>query len=229
MWNHWRRRWLGRAFREGEFAPLFAPPPGDERIALDFETTSLDPERAEIVSIGAVRIQGNRLLTGEALTLKVQPPASLSAQSVVIHGLRHQDLQQGLTLEAALRQSLLLRHQDLQQGLTLEAALRLLLDFIGPRELVGYHITYDLRILNLACQRLWGLTLPQRGIEVSRLYHDNLYRRYPDAAIDLHLAAICQHLALPPLPVHDALSDAITAALIYLRLTQGGPLAYPKV
>lgn len=208
MWNYWRRRWLGRAFREGEFAPLFAPPPGDERIALDFETTSLDPERAEIVSIGAVRIQGNRLLTGEALTLKVQPPASLSAQSVVIHGLRH---------------------QDLQQGLTLEAALRLLLDFIGPRELVGYHITYDLRILNLACQRLWGLTLPQRGIEVSRLYHDNLYRRYPDAAIDLHLAAICQHLALPPLPVHDALSDAITAALIYLRLTQGGPLAYPKV
>lgn len=208
MWNHWRRRWLGRAFREGEFARLFAPPPSDERIALDFETTSLDPERAEIVSIGAVRIQGNRLLTGEALTLKVQPPASLSAQSVVIHGLRH---------------------QDLQQGLTPEAALRLLLDFIGPRELVGYHIAYDLRILNLACQRLWGLTLPQRGIEVSRLYHDNLYRRYPDAAIDLHLAAICQHLALPPLPVHDALSDAITAALIYLRLTQGGPLAYPKV
>jgi DNA polymerase-3 subunit epsilon len=208
MWSHWRRRWLGRAFREGEFAPLFAPPPNDERIALDFETTSLDPERAEIVSIGAVRIQGNRLLTGEALTLKVQPPASLSAQSVVIHGLRH---------------------QDLQQGLTLEAALRLLLDFIGPRELVGYHIAYDLRILNLACQRLWGLTLPQRGIEVSRLYHDNLYRRYPDAAIDLHLAAICQHLALPPLPAHDALSDAITAALIYLRLTQGGQLAYPKV
>jgi hypothetical protein len=65
---------------------------------------------------------------------------------------------------------------------------------------VGYHIAYDLRILNLACQRLWGLTLPQRGIEVSRLYHDHLYRRYPDAAIDLHLAAICRHLALPALP-----------------------------
>ncbi|MBR7627466.1 MULTISPECIES: 3'-5' exonuclease [Aeromonas] len=208
MWNHWRRRWLGRAFREGEFAPLFTLPPGDERIALDFETTSLDPERAEIVSIGAVRIQGNRLITGEALSLRVQTPASLSTQSVVIHGLRHQDLQQGLTLEAALRQ---------------------LLDFIGPRELVGYHIAYDLRILNLACQKLWGLTLPQQGIEVSRLYHDSLYRRYPDAAIDLHLAAICQHLALPPLPVHDALSDAITAGLIYLRLAQGSPLTYPKV
>ncbi|MBP0601343.1 3'-5' exonuclease [Aeromonas sanarellii] len=208
MWAHWRRRWQGRAFRDGEFAPLFASPPADEWVALDFETTSLNPARAEIVSIGAVRIRGNRIETGDALSLRVQAPASLSAQSVVIHGLRHRDLQQGMTLEAALRQ---------------------LLTFIGPRELVGYHIAYDLRILNLACQRLWGLTLPQRGLEVSRLYHDQLYRRYPDAAIDLHLAAICAHLALPPLPLHDALSDAAAAALIFVRLRKGGPLAYPKV
>ncbi|MFM5148218.1 3'-5' exonuclease [Aeromonas rivipollensis] len=208
MWHHWRRRWLGRGFWDGEFAPLFAPPPKEEWVALDFETTSLDPAKADIVSIGAVRIQGNRVLTGEALTIRVQPPASLSAHSVVIHGLRH---------------------QDLQQGMALEAALRLLLAFIGPRELVGYHIAYDLLILNLACQRRWGLRLPQRGIEVSRLYHDQLFRRYPDAVIDLHLTAICQHLGLPPLPLHDALSDATAAALIFLRLHQGGPLAYPKV
>ena len=208
MLRRWRRHWLGRAFRDGEFALLFATPLGEEWVALDFETTSLDPAKAEIVSIGAVRIQGNQVLTGAALSSKVQPPASLSAQSVVIHGLRH---------------------QDLQQGMTLEAALRLLLAFIGPRELVGYHIAYDLHILNLACQRLWGLTLPQRGLEVSRLYHDRLYRRYPDAVIDLHLAAICQHLGLPALPLHDALSDATAAALIFLRLHQGGPLAYPKV
>ena len=81
------------------------------------ETTSLNPAQAEIVSIGAVRIRGNRIETGDALSLRVQAPASLSAQSVVIHGLRHRDLQQGMTLEAALRQ---------------------LLAFIGPRELVGY-------------------------------------------------------------------------------------------
>ena len=208
MWSLVRRCWHGRTFQHGRFAPLFAPAPSDEWVALDLETTSLDPAQAEIVSIGAVRIVGNRMLTGEALSLRVQPPASLSEQSIVIHGLRHQDLQQGLPLEAALSQ---------------------LLAFIGPCELVGYNIAYDLRILNLACRKLWELHLPQRGIEVSRLYHDHLYRRYPDAAIDLHLAAICHHLALPILPAHDALYDAITAALIYLRLTQGGPLAYPKV
>ncbi|MDM5055374.1 3'-5' exonuclease [Aeromonas dhakensis] len=208
MLSRLRRHWLGRRFHASAFAPLFAAPPADEWVALDFETTNLDPDRAEIVAIGAVRIRGNRLLTGEALSIRVQTPASLNEHSVVIHGLRHQDLQQGMELEAALHQ---------------------LLAFIGPRELVGYHIAYDLRILNLACRKLWGLTLAQRGIEVSRLYHDHLYRRYPDAAIDLHLAAISSHLGLPALPAHDALSDAITAALIFLRLTRGGPLAYPKV
>lgn len=208
MLSRLRRHWHGRRVKDPAFAPLYADPPADEWVALDFETTSLDPDQAEIVAIGAVRIQGNRVLTGEALSIRVQAPASLNEHSVVIHGLRH---------------------QDLQQGMTLEAALRLLLAFIGPRELVGYNIAYDLRILNLACQRCWGLTLAQRGIEVSRLYHDHLYRRYPDAAIDLHLAAISSHLGLPALPAHDALSDAITAALIFLRLTRGGPLAYPKV
>ncbi|MBW3690925.1 3'-5' exonuclease [Aeromonas dhakensis] len=208
MLSRLRRHWLGSRFHASAFAPLFAAPPADEWVALDFETTSLDPAQAEIVAIGAVRIQGNRVLTGEALSIRAQTPASLNEHSVVIHGLRHQDLQQGMELEAALHQ---------------------LLAFIGPRELVGYHIAYDLRILNLACRKLWGLTLAQRGIEVSRLYHDHLYRRYPDAAIDLHLAAISSHLGLPALPAHDALSDAITAALIFLRLTRGGPLAYPKV
>ena len=86
-------------------------------------------------------------------------------------------------------------------------------------------LAYDL--LEQAGQDLRAL--PQRGLEVSRLYHDRLYRRYPDAVIDLHLAAISSHLGLPALPAHDALSDAIIAALIFLRLTRGGPLAYPKV
>ncbi|MGL5360104.1 MAG: 3'-5' exonuclease [Shewanella sp.] len=208
MWQQWRRFWYGRQFRESEFAPLFAPPIKGELVALDFETTSLNPQQAEIVSIGAVRIVGNRLLTGQALSLTVQPPASLSGHSVAIHGLRHVDLAQGLKLEDALRQ---------------------LLSFIGPRPIVGYHIAYDLKILNLACQRLWGLTLPNRGIEVSQLYHDRLYQRYPDGVIDLHLASICQHLGLPQLPLHDALGDATTAALIYLSLTYGSALGYPKV
>ena len=138
MWMHWRRRWLGRTFREGSL-PRSLPALLATWVALDFETTSLDPALAEIVSIGAVRIRGNRIETGDALAIRVQAPASLSAGSVVIHGLRH---------------------QDLQQGMALEPALRALLEFIGPRELVGYHIAYDLRILNLACQRLWGSPCP---------------------------------------------------------------------
>lgn len=203
-----RRYWLGRRFKGGEFSPLFAAPQSEEWIALDLETTSLDPGRAEIVAIGAVRIKGSRLLIGEALSLKVRPPLSLDAGSVVIHGLRHQDLAQGLPLDEALRQ---------------------LLAFIGPLPLVGYHIDYDWRILQRACHTLWRLPLPHRRIEVSRLYHDAVTRHLEGAHVDLRLTAICAHLGLPQRGAHDALADAITAALVFLRLYYGAAPNYPKV
>lgn len=208
MLRRLHRYWLGRPFQAGEFAPLFTAPPRDEWVALDFETTSLDPAKAEIVSIGALRIQGSRLMVGDALSLKVRPPDSLTAQSVVIHGLRHQDLDDGLPLEDALRQ---------------------LLAFIGARPLVGYHIAYDRAILQRHCKRLWRLPLPHPAIEVSRLYFDAISRRLDGAHIDLHLAAICEHLGLPALPAHDALTDALTAALVFVRLRYGAAPDYPKV
>ncbi|ENY71565.1 3'-5' exonuclease [Aeromonas diversa] len=203
-----RRRWLGRAFKGSPFAPLFEPPPAEEWVALDLETTSLDPTKAEIVAIGAVRIRGARLLTGQALSLRLRPPTSLAGDSIVIHGLRHQDLTDGLSQEQALSR---------------------LLAFIGPSPLVGYHIDYDFRILSRHCHRLWGLTLPHRTIEVSRLYYDAVTRHLPGSHLDLRLSSICQHLALPRLEAHDALNDALTAALIFVRLRFGPAPGYPKV
>ena len=73
-----------------------------------------------------------------------------------------------------------------------------------------------------------GLTLPQRGLEVSRLYHDQLYRRYPDAAIDLHLAAICAHPALPPAPSRRPERRRRRRPHL-CPPAQWRPLAYPKV
>ncbi|MHA7000833.1 3'-5' exonuclease [Aeromonas schubertii] len=203
-----RRRWLGRTFTGGPFAPLFEPPPVDEWVALDLETTSLTPARADIVAIGAVRIRRDRLLLGEALSLKIRPPTSLDGSSIVIHGLRHQDLVDGLPLEEALGR---------------------LLAFIGSSPLVGYHIDYDFRILSRHCHRLWGLTLPHQTIEVSRLYYDAVSRHLPGSHLDLRLSSICQHLALPRLEAHDALNDALTAALLFLRLRLGPAPDYPKV
>ena len=56
---------------------MYDPPPADEWVALDCETTGLDVRRDQIISIGAVRILGNRLMTSERLELLVRPERAL--------------------------------------------------------------------------------------------------------------------------------------------------------
>jgi DNA polymerase-3 subunit epsilon len=175
-------------------------PNQEELVSLDCETTSLDPKRAELVSIAATKIVGNRIITSNPFEVRLRAPQSLDENSIRIHKIRHNDLANGLTEQDALMR---------------------LIDFIGNRTLVGYHIRYDKTILDLACRKQLGFPLPNRLIEVCHLYHDQLEKQLPNAYFDLSLEAICRHLDLPQQNKHDALQDAITAALIYIRLTNG--------
>ncbi|KLV06629.1 DNA polymerase III subunit epsilon [Photobacterium aquae] len=198
--NVLHRYWLYHKLAGSPFRPLFRRYQGDELVSLDCETTSLDPQRAELVTIAATRIKANRILTSQSLQITLKAPASLDADSVTIHQLRHQDLRHGVSEKVALSQ---------------------LLDFIGNRPLVGYHIRYDKTILDRYFRRYFGFPLPNTQIEVSHLYHQQLERQLPNACFDLSLDAISRHLGLPVLVRHDALQDAIAAAMIYVRLKHG--------
>lgn len=179
---------------------LFADTDNNEFVSLDCETTSLDPNRAELVTIAATKIIDNRIVTSQPFEVRLRAPKSLDSNSVRIHRMRHQDLIDGVSEQEALTQ---------------------LIDFIGTRPLVGYHIRYDKKILDIACRKHLGFPLPNPLIEVSQIYHDKLERHLPNAYIDLSLDSICRHLDLPLQDKHDALQDAISAALIFVRLTQG--------
>ena len=92
-------RWLGALKREwmlyhlGDpaFRFMFDAPPEGEWVSLDCETTGLNVRTDEIVSIGAVRIVGNRIMTSERLELLVRPERGVSAESVRIHRLRDEE------------------------------------------------------------------------------------------------------------------------------------------
>ena len=198
--NILQRWWYQHKLKASPYQALFENYQGDELVSLDCETTSLDPHSAELVTIAATRIKANRILTSQSIHLTLRAPVSLDADSIAIHRIRHQDLQEGL---------------DERQALTE------LLEFIGNRPLVGYHIRYDKTILDRYYQRLFDFSLPNKMVEVSHLYHERLERLLPNAYYDLSLEAISRHLDLPVSDRHDALQDAITAALIYVRLKHG--------
>lgn len=197
-----RRTWLLYHLADPDLAFMYDAPPDGEWVALDCETTGLDVHRDQIVSIGAVRIVGNRVLTSQRLELLVRPDRALSAASVRVH---------------------MLRERDVAQGIDPEQAMRRLLGFIGSRPLVGYYLEFDVAMLNREIWPLLGVRLPQRKIEVSAMYYDWRNRQLPahergNVQIDLRFATMMDALGLPLREAHDALNDAVMAALAFIKL-----------
>ncbi|RKF14473.1 3'-5' exonuclease [Alginatibacterium sediminis] len=186
--------------RDSKYSHLLEPSGDRDKIALDFETTSLDTKKAEILTIGAVRIRGNTITYSERLELTIEAPKSLNASSIEIHQLRAQDLADGIPIQEALLE---------------------LLAFIGSRTIIGYNIRYDLRILNRYTQDLFGYAFLNPVLDVGQLYAHKLHVPYVGMVVNQDLQNICNKLQIPLKGRHSAMDDALTAALIYLRLEFG--------
>ncbi|GAA0572814.1 3'-5' exonuclease [Halomonas salifodinae] len=169
-------------------------------VAIDCETTGLDTRRAELVSLAAVRLKGDRVLTSQSLDLRLTRPASLTGDSIRIHGLRGIDLEGGDSIEAALAK---------------------FLDFVGNRPLVGWCLEFDLAILNRYLRAHLGFELPNARVEVSRVYAKALRRRQPEAIPNLRFEVVARALEVPVMGRHTALGDAVTTALMYTRVQRG--------
>ncbi|WP_107929089.1 3'-5' exonuclease [Neisseria animaloris] len=170
----------------------------DELVSFDCETTSLDVKEAEIISIGAVKIRGNRVLTSDSFYALVKPEGMMEAANVTIHGLRPKDLSDGIPVEEALRR---------------------FLHFIGGRPVVGYFLEYDVGMVNKFMKPLLGVKLPNRQIEVSSIYYrQEIDKKFYDSYVDLRMTPMIRKLGIPDLPRHDALNDSINVAMMYLAL-----------
>ncbi len=200
-----KREWMLYHLGDPRFRFMWDAPPRDEWVALDCETTGLNTKTDDIIAIGAVRIRGNRVMTSERLELLVRPDKQrITADSARVHRLRQQDVAQGVSADEAMMQ---------------------LMHFIGSRPLVGYYLEFDVAMVNRVLFPILGMGLPQEKIEVSGLYYDYKYQQLPShardhPAIDLRFDTLMRDLELPLWPAHDALNDAVMAALAFLKLRE---------
>ena len=196
-----RRAWMLYHLADQRFSFMYDDAPPGEWVALDCETTGLDVRSDKIISIGAVRIVGNRLLTSQRLELLVRSERRVAPDSVRVHHLRDADVAGGLEPAQAMRR---------------------LLDFIGSRPLVGYYLEFDVAMLNREIWPMLGVRLPQRKIEVSAMYYDFKNRQLPahlrGGDIDLRFATMMTDLGLPLRDAHDAINDAVMAGLAFVKL-----------
>ncbi len=61
-------------------------------LAMDFETTGLDSDQDDIITIGTVPFTLNRIFVNQARHWTVRPQKQLAEESVVIHGITHSDV-----------------------------------------------------------------------------------------------------------------------------------------
>ncbi len=186
-----------KKLKDDKFSFLFNEDTHDEIVVYDTETTGLNPKKDEILSIGAVKIKGNKILTSKKFELFVKPSQEISQESIKIHYIRNIDLQNGNNPQEALEK---------------------FLHFIGNRTLVGYYLEFDIKMINKYLQPFLGIKLPNKQIEVSQIYYRKKRRSVPQGRIDLRFDSIMNDLDLPIFGKHDALSDAIMTAMMYIKL-----------
>lgn len=169
-----------------------------EYLALDFETTGLDPKVDEVISIGAIpivdgRVDLTRLTYAEAVHSR---PANRSG--VAIHGLRPVDLAEGQgreTLRARLVDSLDNR-QPIAWAAWVEAAF--LASLLGGGE------------------RKWR----SRIIDVIDLVAELDRADGVEGSADETLVACCARFGIPHARAHHALGDALMTAQLFLVVTR---------
>ncbi len=192
----WWRRW-----REGGAEALKAASAEVRYVVVDTELTGLDPRRDDIVSIGAVTMQGGRIALGGTFHELVNPRAALDGRSVVIHGITPSQVADRPPIEAVLGD---------------------FLAYSRDAVLVGHCLNVDLAFLHREARRVTGSPLPNPTLDTLSLF-GWLRRRHVEApgvteAAGLSLFDLARAFDIPVVEGHTALGDAWITAQLFQRL-----------
>lgn len=197
MFEKIKQHFNHKNLKDKRFEFLFEGVHPDEIVVYDCETTGLNPKKDRLISIGAVKVKGNKILTNEAIHLFIKQEEDISHHSITIHQIRNCDLEGAIPINEAIERFLY---------------------YIGNRKLVGYYLEFDVAMIEKYTKPMFGITLPNQKEEVSAIYFDKKIATIPQGNIDLRFDTILEDLNLPKLQAHDALNDAIMTAMIYLKL-----------
>lgn len=177
-----------------------------EFVALDFETTGLNPDKDGILSIGLVPFTASRIRLKQAAHWTIRPKAKLEEESVVIHGITHNDILDAPTLDEVL-------------GDVLSA--------LAGKIIVVHYRPIERGFLNSALKRMIGEGIEFPVVDTmqiesdyqSRLTGGIINKLKGKRADSVRLGQSRRRYGLPDYPPHHALTDAIaTAELLQAQL-----------
>jgi len=165
-------------------------------LSLDFETTGLNPEQDRILSVGYIELQHSEILLSTAVHKLIRPEQSISEESVVIHRITDDTAAFGKPLDEVIPE---------------------LLGALSGKIMLAHHAAIETRFLTNACKRLYGMSPVFPVIDTLKLARQWYARRGKEHAHgDLRLFNLRERIGLPGYNAHNALSDAISTAELFL-------------
>jgi DNA polymerase-3 subunit alpha (Gram-positive type) len=168
-------------------------------VALDLETTGLDPKKDKIIEIGAVKVI-NGVETATFSTF-VNPGRRLDERVSELTGIEESDIKDAPKAESVIND---------------------LLEFIGDLPLLGHSILFDYSFVKRAAVNA-GLSFDRDGIDTLRISRACC----PDLD-SKRLLDMCTHYGIS-LCAHRALNDARASHLLFLKLQEDFSAKYPDL
>ena len=169
-----------------------------EIVAIDLETTGLDPSKDEILSIGMVNIDhwGIKLSTSWHSIVRIDK--AIPGESAIIHQITDDQ-------SAA--------------GAPLEELLPAVLNRLAGRAMLVHYSPIEQNFLSAACEKLYGAPFVACIIDTLEIAQRTFERRnHTIQPGDLRLFNLRPRYNLPQYKAHNALSDALATAEVFLAL-----------
>ena len=167
-------------------------------VSLDIETTGLDVDKDNIVSIGLVQINQLGINLDSCWHQIISTKKTLTEQSVVIHQITDDQSEEGMSIGKAIPQ---------------------LLEQLSGKVMLVHNAKVEQGFINKICQSLYGCEFVIPIIDTQYLAKRSLERTgsaYKNN--DLRLFNLRRSFNMPAYKAHNALMDAIATAELFLLM-----------
>lgn len=183
----------------GPLRKLYDTPVRDNAwLAVDVETTGLDPARDRLLSIGWVAVEGHDIVLAESgyVVIRADGAHDSVGESATIHGLTDDMLAAGVSAKVGVGK---------------------LLQALSGRALLAHYAQMEIGFLDPLCRKHFGAPLKVPVADTMAREYEKMLRADQEPKRDeLRLWSLLERYGIPPMKAHHAFNDALACAQVWL-------------
>ncbi|ALA67149.1 3'-5' exonuclease [Corynebacterium lactis] len=183
----------------GPLRKLYDTPVRDNAwLAVDVETTGLDPARDRLLSIGWVAVEGHDIVLAESgyVVIRADGAHDSVGESATIHGLTDDMLATGVSAKVGVGK---------------------LLQALSGRALLAHYAQMEIGFLDPLCRKHFGAPLKVPVADTMAREYEKMLRADQEPKRDeLRLWSLLERYGIPPMKAHHAFNDALACAQVWL-------------